>query len=253
MNTPNSQAWTLRFSLFGIPVRIRPIAWVVLAILGGAFGVDDGGDLGRVLVFVAVAMLVLLVHEFGHALTGRATGAVVEEIEVAGMGASTNFVMLPPARWSFALVLLAGPLASLLLGALLGVLFGLQIGNAWVGLRVAFEMPWASTLSLDVQQQLMMGLYLHPMSEWLLAFYTTGMLVCFWWSLFNLLPIFPLDGGKLLGTLLNNYKLPCVLGLLICAGLGIWNVLEARWLNVMILGYLGYINWQYLRVFRRAR
>ena len=59
MNTPNSQAWTLRFSLFGIPVRIRPIAWVVLAILGGAFGVDDGGDLGRVLVFVAVALTMI--------------------------------------------------------------------------------------------------------------------------------------------------------------------------------------------------
>ncbi len=253
MNSPSPNAWTLRFSLFGIPVSIRPIAWVVLAILGGAFGVDDGGDLGRVLMFVVVAMLVLLVHEYGHALIGRATGALVEGIEVAGLGATTSFQLLPSTRWGFILTLLAGPLASLLLGAVFGLIFGLQIGNAWVGLRVAFEMPWASTLDLDLQHALMVGLYTHPMPEWLLHFYTTGMVVCFWWSVFNLLPIFPLDGGKLVGSLLNNYKIPCVLGLVLCLGLGIWNLLNAAWFNVMILGYLGYINWQYLSVFRRAR
>ena len=253
MSSPNSSAWTLRFSLFGIPVRIQPISWVVLAILGGAFGVDDGGDMRRVLTFVVAAMLVLLVHEFGHALTGRSTGAQVEGIEIAGMGGTTSFSTLSATRRGFMLTLLAGPLASLLLGALLGLMFGLQIGNAWVGLRLAFEMPWADTLSLDLQQQLMVGLYTHSVPEFLIQFYTTGMLVCFWWSLFNLLPVFPLDGGKLLGSVLNNYKIPCVLGLVVCVGLGIWALLEAQWFNVLILGYLGYINWQYLSVFRRPR
>ena len=62
-----------------------------------------------------------------------------------------------------------------------------------------------------------------------------------------------LDGGKLLGSVINNYAIPCVLGLLLCLGLGIWSLLEARWLNVMILGYLGFINWQYLAVFLRRR
>lgn len=253
MQQEKATPWILRFSIFRVPVTIHPMSWVVLAILGGAFGVEDDGDLLRVLVFVVAAMLVLLVHEFGHALVGRLTGGLVEKVEIAGMGGTTHFGVLPSTRVGFILMVLAGPLASLLAGGLFGVVFGLQIGNPWAGLCMAFEMPWVSTLSPGLQHQLMVGLYTHPMPEFLLRFYTTGMLVCFWWSLFNLLPIFPLDGGKLLGSVLNNYKLPCVLGVLLCAGLGIWAVLEARWFNVLILGYLGFINWQYLSVFLRRR
>lgn len=253
MKNPDSHAWTLRFSLFGIPVSIQPVSWVVLAILGGALGVEEGGQLGRVLLFVLAGMLTLLVHEFGHALAGRAGGAAVERIEVAGMGGTTHFVLLPARRLGYILMVLAGPLASLALGALLGLLFGLQLGNAWLGLRLAFLLPWVETLPLEVQQQLLMGLYTHPVPELLIQFYLVGMSICFWWSLFNLLPIFPLDGGKLLGSVINNYAIPCVLGLLLCLGLGIWSLLEARWLNVMILGYLGFINWQYLAVFLRRR
>lgn len=250
MNNQQSTTWTLRFVLFGIPVRIQPISWIVLALLGGAMGVNNAADLTHVALFVVAGMLCLLVHEFGHALVGRGTGAVVEGIEIAGMGGTTSFTMLPARRLGFMLTVLAGPLASLALGGVLGLCFGLQLGNAWAGLRYAFLMPWQSMLPLDLQQQIMIGLYQHPMPPLLMQAYTLGMLICFWWSLFNLLPLFPLDGGKLLGSILNNYLVPCVLGLLVSGGLSIWALIEGQWFNVMILGYLAFINWQYLRVFR---
>lgn len=253
MNEQNSPRSVLNFRLFGIPVSIHPMSWLLLAVLGGAFGVSDGDDLSRVAVFVAAGMLCLLVHEFGHALAGRATGAVVEGIEVAGLGGSTQFALLPPQRWAYVLVVLAGPVASLLLGGVLGVVFGLQLGNVWAGVRYAYLMPWMDTLPPALQQELLLGLYTHDMLPFVQHAYTLGMLICFWWSVFNLLPVFPLDGGKLLGSLLNNYLVPCVLGLIICSGLGVWALLDGQWFNMMILGYLGFINWQYLRVFRRSR
>lgn len=253
MSEQNSPRGVLNFRLFGIPVSIHPMSWLILAVLGGAFGVSDGEDLSRVAVFAVAGMLCLLVHEFGHALVGRATGAVVEGIEVAGLGGSTRFALLPPQRWAYGLVVLAGPLASLLLGGVLGAVFGLQLGNVWAGVRYAYLMPWMDTLPVGLQQELVMGLYTHEMLPFVQNAYTVGMLICFWWSVFNLLPVFPLDGGRLLGSVLNNYLVPCVLGLLICAGLGIWALLVGQWFNVMILGYLGFINWQYLSVFRRSR
>lgn len=249
MNSQPPSPWTLRFALFGIPVRILPISWVVLALLGGAMGVSDGNDLARVAIFAVAGMLCLLVHEFGHALTGRASGALVEGIEIAGMGGTTSFATLPPQRAGYFFTVLAGPLASLLLGGVLGLCFGLQIGDAWAGVQYAFLMPWQDILPLELQQRVVLGLYSHPMPHLLQQAYMVGMLICFWWSLFNLLPLFPLDGGKLLASLLNNYLVPCVLGLLISAGLGIWALVEGQWFNVMILGYLGFINWQYLKVF----
>lgn len=249
MNSQKSTSWTLRFSFMGISVRILPISWVVLALLGGAMGVNDSADLTGVILFVVAGMLCLLVHEFGHALVGRGTGAAVEGIEIAGMGGTTAFSILPTHRVGYMLMILAGPVASLLLGALLGVCFGLQIGNVWAGVRYAFLMPWMDILPLDLQQQLTIGLYQHEVSPLLLQGYALGMLICFWWSVFNLLPLFPLDGGKLLGSLLNNYFIPCALGLVVSVGLAIWALVEGQWFNVMIMGYLGFINWQYMRVF----
>lgn len=253
MNEQNSPRGVLRFCLFGIPVSIHPYAWLLLAVLGGAFGVSDGEDLSRVAIFVVMGMLCLLVHEFGHALVGRAAGAVVEEVEVAGLGGATRFAMLPAGRGAYALVVLAGPVASLLLGGVLGLAFGAQLGNPWAGVRYAYLMPWMDTLPLGLQQELMLGLYTHAMLPFLLQVYSVGMLICFWWSLFNLLPVFPLDGGTLLGTLLNNYLVPCVIGLLLSGGLAIWALVDGQWFNMMILGYLAFINYQYLRVFRQKR
>lgn len=229
------------------------MAWVVLAVLGGAFGVSTSEDLTQTLIFMLAGMLCLLVHEFGHALAGRATGALVEGIEIAGMGGTTSFLMLPQQRWRYLLVVLAGPLASLVLCGVFGLAFGLQLGNAWAGVRYACLMPWMDVLPMGLQQQIVLGFMAHELPPLLLQFYTVGMLVCFWWSVFNLLPVFPLDGGKFLGSLLKNYLIPCVLGLVLCSGLALWAILEAQWFNMLILGYLGYINWQYLCVFRKKK
>jgi Zn-dependent protease len=224
------------------------MAWVVLALLGGAMGVEDSSDLTQVAIFVVAGMLCLLVHEFGHAMVGRGAGALVDGVEIAGMGGTTSFMTLPPRRAGYFLMTLAGPVASLLLGLLLGVCFGLQLGNVWAGIRFAFLMPWQDTLPLDLQQQVVMGIYQNEVSHFALQVYSTGMLICFWWSLFNLLPLFPLDGGRLLGSVLNNYLIPCVLGLVVSVILAIWALLVGQWFNVMILGYLAFINWQYFRV-----
>ena len=59
MNEQNSPRGVLNFRLFGIPVSIHPMSWVILAVLGGAFGVSDGDDLSRVAVFVVAGMLCL--------------------------------------------------------------------------------------------------------------------------------------------------------------------------------------------------
>ena len=253
MSIKKSTSWVVCFRLFGIPVSIHPVSWVVLALLGGALGVDDGAGLYKVAVFVAVGMLTLLVHEFGHALTGRAAGALVSGIEIAGMGGATHFAMLPPGRFAYSMVVAAGPLASLLLGGVLGVCFGWQLGSVWSGVQYAYLMPWMDVLPMSLQHELVMGLTRNECSLMMIDVYTTGMLVCFWWSIFNLLPILPLDGGKLLAVVLKNYLIPSVLGVLICCGLAVWALVAGSWFNVMILGYLAFINWQYLCAVRSRR
>ena len=59
--------YDLRFRLLGIPVRIHPMFWLIMALLGW-----ENRNLGAVLLWVACALVSILVHEFGHGLMSKA-------------------------------------------------------------------------------------------------------------------------------------------------------------------------------------
>lgn len=114
---------------------------------------------------------IVLMHEFGHALACRSVGGRSERILLWPFG-GIAFVD-PPRRpgavlWSIA----AGPLVNV---ALIPVTLGLSWG-------VSSFMPSASN---DLKEYLSM-----------LAFINIGLLV------FNMLPIYPLDGGQILQSIL---------------------------------------------------
>ena len=113
------------------------MSWVVLAIIGGGFGVSDKDSLVQVLCFVVAGMLGLLAHEFGHALTGRILGAGPASIVIAGLGGVTRHAGVLSSRLYYFMTVLAGPMASLLLGILGGLLLGLQIGHVGAGLQLS--------------------------------------------------------------------------------------------------------------------
>ena len=66
-------------------------------------------------------------------------------------------------------------------------------------------------------------------------------------ALFNLLPILPLDGGKLLGTITNNIKRTAMVGMLLAGVLALVSIAINQWFTMVLLGYFAYINWQIFR------
>ncbi len=238
----------LTFHLLGIPVSIYPISWVMLLILGGGLGVDSGQQLASVLLFVVAGMLCLIVHEMGHALMGRHLTGCLPGIEIAGLGGLTHTPRLPRTRSGYFALVFAGPLASLLLGVLGGLIFGLQIGDVVSGITFSLLYP-LPLVPLDAGT--LYALESAGMGHLLLTFYLHLFGVCVWWTIFNLLPIFPLDGGKLLGTLLNSDRNACRVGLafggLLFALCLLWAFNGGSWFNVLVVGYLTYINYQCLR------
>ncbi len=240
----------LNFRLWGIPVSIHPISWVMLLILGGGLGVDSGQQLAHVLLFVIAGMLCLLVHEMGHALAGRHLTGCLPGIQISGLGGLTYITRLPQTRLGYFLYVFAGPLASLLLGILGGALFGLQIGSVVEGVAFSLLYPLFGLEATPLST--LTAIDAAGMGHLLLAFYLKLFLVCVWWTIFNLLPIYPLDGGKMLGTLLNNDRTACIVGMVFGGGLSLLCLLAAllgggSWFNVIIVGYLTYINYQFLR------
>jgi len=125
----------------------------------------------NVLEYLALFVIVTL-HEFGHALACRQVGGTANQIVLWPLG-GVAYVNPPPrpgaTLWSIA----AGPLVNLVLLPTLSLLGMLSRSMGW-----AAAMPNAHALLRTV---------------W---FINLGLLV------FNLLPIYPLDGGQILRSLL---------------------------------------------------
>ena len=160
----NPTAFDLRFRILGFPVRVHPLFWIVMALLGD-FAINDPvlGPAG-ILVWVACGFVSILVHELGHALASRAYGSPSQIILVAFGGVAISPYPVQ-AGWQRLSVALAGPMAGF---ALLGLV---------VASEVAFD--WAQ---------------IHPALKRAADYLTY---INLFWNLFNLLPIWPLDGGKI--------------------------------------------------------
>lgn len=155
----------------------------------------------NVLEYVALFGIVLL-HEFGHALACRQVGGHADTIMLWPLGGVAY--VDPPQRpgatlWSIA----AGPLVNV---ALLPVLVG-----AWYAARVA---GWAVTAHDP---------YVFLRS---LAGIDFGLLA------FNILPVYPLDGGQILRSLLW-FVLGKARSLTVAAGLGVVGVIGLFGLAVL--------------------
>lgn len=246
MNEHEESRGTLKFTIWGIPVVILPSSWIVLALLGGAFGISDGSDLKRVLIFVAGGMLCVLAHELGHALAGRYYTGTTPRITIAMMGGLTSLPIPPRTRAQYFLYVLAGPLAGLLPGLLVALLLGIQVGNIATGLGFMLLSPFGLEQAIPEAQliSLVRAITEGSLSLTALQVYSTIILISVWWSIFNLLPILPLDGGHLLETATNNTKLAALTGVLLAGTLALLSATNAMWFSMMLLGYFAYINWQ---------
>ena len=82
---PPPSQYDLHFSLFGFPVRVHPMFWLVTLMLG-----YQSGDAAAVLTWIVAVFLSILVHELGHALVMRAYG-LRPWIVLHGMGGLTGY------------------------------------------------------------------------------------------------------------------------------------------------------------------
>ena len=126
-------------------------------------GLDDG-EWVRPAVFGAVLLISILVHELGHAVVAQRLGLGPCSILLHGFGGLCSFGRSPTHRQGL-LVSVAGPAAGLVLGALA------------LGLDQLSGQHLTGVLALAVVLSLRINLF---------------------WSLFNLLPMYPLDGGQAL-------------------------------------------------------
>ncbi len=210
----------LRFRLLGVPFLVAPVFWIVGVVLGldVAWGPVDG--LLLLVVWVACVFASVVVHELGHALLARRYG-LRPAVLLAGAGGLTSYAGGGLTRGRQIAVALAGPAAGFafyLLVRLLPEPSGAFASDALPGPGVLL---WAATLNF-------------------LAY------INFVWTLLNLLPILPLDGGQVLRDALGprGSGTARLISIAVAGIIALLSLVHGQVFRALLFGYLAYANYQ---------
>jgi Zn-dependent protease len=245
---PPSQG-DLHFRLFGVPVRISPLFWLTAVIMGLG---REGTPPAEMLIWVAVVFVSVLAHEMGHAFTQRRFGGQ-PWIVLHGIGGLALCDDCDRSPRSQILISLAGPAAGFALAAVILALVRLSghaVGWTIAQNTVAGMMPF--TL-LGVK------LYWEPFESLIANVLLYHILfVNIVWGLVNLLPVYPLDGGRIArevltlrhprrGIVLSLQVSIVVAGAMAVVGLLAWQSI----FTALLFGYLAFTNYQALQAYQR--
>jgi stage IV sporulation protein FB len=215
--------WSLKvLRVAGIDVRMHFTFLLFLAWIGYAH-YQEGGAPAAVqgVLFISLLFGCVLLHEFGHAIAARAFGIHTPDITLLPIGGVARLERMPDKPWQELVVAAAGPAVNVVIALVL--LLGLGISGSLFDLGQMLHHP---QVSVAVK----------------LASFNIVMM------LFNLLPAFPMDGGRVLRALLamvTNYvratQVATRLGQVMALGLGAWGLFSNNPLLIFIafFVYLG--------------
>ncbi|HEX2539071.1 MAG TPA: site-2 protease family protein [Pseudolabrys sp.] len=186
-------SWSLNIGkVAGTVVRIHLtfllfLAWIFAASYAsnGKAAAFDG------LAFMVLLFLCVLLHEFGHIFTARAFGVATPYVTLLPIGGVAQLERIPEEPWEEFLIAIAGPLVNVVIAVVLVVAFGATLEPSAATAVDNMAIPLVNRLAA-------VNVFL---------------------ALFNLIPAFPMDGGRVLRALLAS-KLGYVRATEIAASVG---------------------------------
>ncbi|NGX58936.1 MAG: Stage IV sporulation protein FB [Chlamydiae bacterium] len=197
-----------------IPITINPFFWVTAAIIGFLYS----GALVGTLIWMFVILVSVLVHEMGHASTALFFG-LKPRIELVALGGLTIHQGEKLPFWKQFFIVLNGPLFGFMLFLL-----------AWLLLRSPAIATGAAGKVL-----------------------TYFFLVNLIWTIFNLVPVMPLDGGQLLRIALEGFfgakgfRISLIIGMCIAGGASLFFFTTQNFLVGAILFLFAFQNFDMYR------
>jgi len=186
--------YDLRFSIVGVPVRVHPLFWLIALLLGSS------GTLLSIPIWIFVVFVSVLIHELGHAMAFRWYG-IRSHIVLHAMGGLTipeaapwgsGWANVSPSPKQEIVISLAGPFAGFSFAAVVMLLVYLTGGSLRSSTIFGFiSLPLIANMSVG-------GMVLS-------IFVSLLLFVNVVWGLFNLLPVYPLDGGQVTRNVLIQF------------------------------------------------
>ncbi len=159
----------------GTVIRIHVTFLLLLAGIGVMFFVNGGAAVAiGALLFTGALFGCVLLHEFGHVFAARAFQIRTPDITLLPIGGVARLEKLPERPWQELIVAIAGPMVNVLIAGVL--LFFVGLPNPVDPQLLDFTSPIGQLQRL--------------------------MLLNVWLVIFNMIPAFPMDGGRVLRALL---------------------------------------------------
>lgn len=181
------------FTLYGIPLRLH---WTFALIFVFVFykGKSENWSFQEILLetgFVLSLFLCVALHEYGHALMARRFGVSTLDIILSPIGGVARLDRLPAKPQHELWIALAGPLVNIGIALLLGLYFISIPSGLRLQLLQALASQEGSYLFSDIPEW----------GIWLLGLFVINIAL----ALFNMIPAFPMDGGRILRALLSMW------------------------------------------------
>jgi stage IV sporulation protein FB len=189
-------------------------SFLILPALIGFEAYAEGGWMAaaQAVVFILAVFGCVLLHELGHALMARRFGIGTRDITLLPIGGVARLERMPRRPLEELAVALAGPAVNVVIAA------------ALLAALVALGRPW-----LPSGNPLAGSL---PVS---LLWANVALVV------FNMIPAFPMDGGRVLRSLLalvvsheRATLVAATIGQIVAVGFGIYGVYEGQWMLVLV-------------------
>lgn len=230
-------AWSLKLvRLFGVDVKVH-VTFLLLLLFFGWQGYSEAGwasALHEVSLILAVFTCVVL-HEFGHILTARQFGIRTRDVILLPIGGVARLERLPERPREELLIAIAGPAVNLAIAFLVGAWLAASGGSPFTVLRIGLPAMYSETDVAGFQ------LVTANLRHFLLV--TNVALLAF-----NLIPAYPMDGGRVLRALLATRlgmvratRVAARVGQYIAIAAGIYGLLsqDLLLLLISIFVYLG--------------
>jgi len=246
--------WSFRIGrVFGITIRMH-IVFVICAIVLVGMELPRGENaphvsLTTVLIHAlgsyAILFVIVLIHEFGHCFGARYCGGEADEILIWPLGglAYTNPPNTPSAHM---ITTVAGPMVNVIICAITSVVI-----VAWVGRLGA--VPWNP---LHPTWPAVVSIIPTTAQLWVMRVFGISYLLL----LFNLLPIFPFDGGRILQAYLwprkgyvHSMEIATATGMIGAIGLGLFGLFIEQSVLLILIAVMGYMTCRQTRLVLREQ
>jgi Zn-dependent protease/predicted transcriptional regulator len=137
----------------------------------------DTGRIGWIILFVLSIFVIVFLHELGHALAAKRYGIKTSDITILPIGGVARLEKMPEKPMQEFVVAIAGPAVNIAIAGIIGFFITIPPAN-------------------ELQLQLTGGV---NGTNFFLNFFVVNLFL----SVFNLIPAFPMDGGRVLRALLS--------------------------------------------------